>query len=317
MIKSYIDSISKNRIISETSGFDFNYNNKNYIISVHHGLPIINSLLDDIELEILHNPIWNELIIFNNSKIIKKTNYKNKLPKIGDILYINDIVITVCDYIFINLNGLPTNPRNIYIKAHSNDEIFKSMSGLPIINSNNDIVGILCKTDNDNNVYILPIYYLIKVLEKKNNNSIYDINTDDINQDEIIKINTNIVKNNKIYHLKLKNYIYTDTYYLLEGDSEKSIKINDNNVEFQDITNDLTISNNRYLEIFNEQFLLNSCLIKIIHEEFPCIFREFFNFIKENSENKILVKYTNEIEEHLNSIILNIDEYYIICRVYE
>ena len=50
MISSYIDSPSKNRIISETSSFNFKYKNYNYIISVHHGLPIINSFLDDMAL---------------------------------------------------------------------------------------------------------------------------------------------------------------------------------------------------------------------------------------------------------------------------
>lgn len=328
MISSYIDSPSKSRIISETSSFDFTFKKNNYIISVHHGLPIINSFLNDIELRKLHDPIWNELIVFSNEQVKdKSTKYKIILPIKDDILYINTIEIVVIDYTFINLNGLPTNPRNIYIKAYSDDIIIKSMSGLPVLNSNNDIIGILCKTDSYNNIYILPIYYLIKTLTKINNDSIYDINI----EEPIRKINNNLVKDDKIYHTSFKKYIYTDTYYLLEGDINKTIKINDNIIEFQDISNDLMISNNRSLEmisnnkslekIYNEQFLLNSCLIKIIHEEFSCIFREFFNFIKRNINKQILVKYTNKIEElnkiKNNYIILNIDEYYLICTVYD
>jgi len=330
MITSYIDSPSKSRIISETSSFDFTFKKKNYIISVHHGLPIINSFLNDIELIKLHDPIWNELIIFSNEQVKdKSTKYKIMLPIKDDILYVNTIEIIVIDYTFINLNSLPTNPRNIYIKAYSDNAIIKSMSGLPVTNANNDIIGILCKTDNCNNIYILPIYYLIKTLTKINNDSIYDINI----EEPIRKINNNLVKDDKIYHTSLKKYIYIDTYYLLEGDINKTIKINDTIIEFQDISNDLMISNNRSLEMvhnksfkkmYNEQFLLNSCLIKIIHEEFSYIFREFFNFIKQNIDKQILVTYTNKIKEinkigeikTNNYIILNIDEYYLICTVY-
>ena len=140
-------------IKTKLASFIFNYEKVNYIISVHHGLPISDYKYNNQQLEIYKHPIWNELIIFNTNDIIIDSpvifkKIKIKLPISNDLLYIKTVNLpvnlSVVSQQMINLHHLPTNPSVIYIYAHVNSGVLiKSMSGSAVYDDKNKLVGII------------------------------------------------------------------------------------------------------------------------------------------------------------------------------
>jgi hypothetical protein len=286
-------------IYHSVKGFLLNYKSNKYIISVHHGLPILDTQ------DILINCSWNELLILNNSsdllnlKEIKQLKYK--IPPINNNLYImynynNEIKLIIEDYTLININNLPTNPQIIYIKASiiSYQDTLKSLSGSPVFNIYNKLIGIFCKQEN-NYVYILPTYYIIKTLEKKNNYSIYNINFNE----PIKNINNYIVKNNTIYHASLNMNIPLNAYFLLNGDEDNSILINKNyRIKYTDITNELPISNDRNIIEEDNVFIVNASLLLFLKLLNPNIIKNFIEFIKNHLGEKILLSINKNIKSN-------------------
>ena len=220
-------------------GFVLNYENKNYIITLHHNLPIhsINIVGNESILSIKINSRWNECLILdyldhiNNCKI-NNMIYKT-LPKKNDMLYIihdRRYVMNTTGITFIPFDNSPNGIMIPYIVASmENFENVTGLSGSPVYinNAKTSIVGVFSKFDASKNIaYILPIYIVTKCLERIDNNNIY---TCDLKQ--IKKINIyNVNKKNEIYHPTLKIYIPLTTYFLLEGDIDSChiISYNDN-----------------------------------------------------------------------------------------
>lgn len=244
------DTINLNLITQEfeskqlkvnVKGFILNYENKNYIITLHHNLPIHCVNIVDNEsmmLSIKINSGWNECLILdyldhiNNCKI-NNMIYKT-LPKKNDMLYLicdKRYVMNTIGISFIPFDNSPNGMMIPYIVASmENFENVAGLSGSPVYinNAKTPIVGVFSKFDASKNIaYILPIYIITKCLEKIDNNNIY---TCDLKH--IKKINTyNVNKKSEIYHPTLKIYIPLTTYFLLEGDinSQHIISYNDNN----------------------------------------------------------------------------------------
>jgi hypothetical protein len=298
-LTSILEDITINYTVK---GFLLKYKSQNYIITVHHGLPIDNLT------NILINPMWNELLILNNNnennlKEIKQI--KHKISSINSKLYFynnknNRINIIVNDYTYFNINNLPINPRIIYIKASflSTNFNLKSLSGSPVFNINDKLIGILCKQDMDY-IYILPAYYIIKTLTNINNNSIYSIDFDE----QIKYIDSSIVKDNYIYHKSLNINIPLDVYFVLNGDENNNIFINKKyNHRYIDINNDLPIKNERYIVKKNNIIIVNSTLLlllKLVNEKSILLFIEF---VKQNLENKIMFSINTIITNFKNKI---------------
>jgi hypothetical protein len=302
-----IEYIQKN---INTTGFIFNKFSENYIISVHHGLPIEKCNVDTTKLNIIKDCIWNELLVLKSTTELNTTytNYrkvKYKIPNITEELYIklNDRTITLKNGIYINihLHDIPTNPKIPYIKLDIYDgEVEESMSGSPIVDKNNYLIGILSKKDNtDKTVYIIPSYILIKTLTKTN--GIYDI-IDDI--EDINKINDIKVKDNLILHKSMNITIPISTYFLIEGDIETSVKINNEFYRFIDISDKLYINNTNTLlniksttvelldnipicPLNNTKYEITIRLLKLIRLYFSEISSDVFKILKENFKNKI------------------------------
>jgi hypothetical protein len=279
-----------------TTGFIFNKFSENYIITVHHGLPIKKCTINLNNLQITKDCIWNELLIlkgnntiYESCNIIKKCKYK--MPKSDELLFIktNDTVVTLtnAEVIYLNLFDIPTNPKNIYIKLDIFEgTVEQSMSGSPVFDKNNFLVGIFAKkNDIDRSVYIIPMYILIKSLTKLNNNSIYSVDYDNV----IHKINNIKIDNNFIFHKSMNISIPISTYLMIEGDINDSIKINDSYHRFININDILYINNTNKIIVNNKKHEITSRLLKLIKLYFSEILNDVFKILKENFKNKIFL----------------------------
>lgn len=215
------------------SGFIINTTGKNYIVTVHHFLPIKKVIETETnqELPILINSSWSEMLVLDSKdlNLDKYTIYKdiqNKFPKPNDKLSMEcdnkRYILKVCGFDFLPYDNLNTEVTLPYIRAtvDTDETEFAGLSGMPVF-SGNKLVGIFSKSySNDKIFLVIPIYVLIKNLEKKDNNHIYKFpNTPK-------KINSYVVKEGKeIYHPTLKFDIPLNTYLLLEGDQDAGLVI--------------------------------------------------------------------------------------------
>lgn len=304
-------------IKTKSIGFLVNYKSKNYVISVNHGLPIDKVFINNGDLterDIIINSFWNELIIINYNieeySIEKIKNIKLKLPEINDTItlrcnnMLRDLIVDT--YEFENLNNLPINPRCIYIKAKLIDEknIF-SLTGCPVFDENNKLIGIFSKQYSNNYIYILPIYYLIKTITKVDNNSIYSLNFNDTMK----KINSNNIFDNYIFHNKMNLRIPLDVYTMLEGDSNNEVTINKRYKQQYTSINDMIPINNERKIIKNEnKFLVNSSLLLMIKLIDPSIVMNYIQIIKNNLGKKIYLIINDNLESrpHDSNLLENI-----------
>lgn len=235
-------------------GFILEYKKKKYIISIHHYLPIKKISYNDIELKQLINSYWSEILIleYNLSDFISYKKYHVSLPKLNTQLYFNNIELLVSDIVFFE------HPFNsVYIECKiKNDtlidkikDILPSLSGQPVFFDKNkkNIIGIFSKFNQSNNTLLfIPIYVVIKNLNKNDNNNAYTISEP--------------ITNDTIYHVNLKYNIPINAYFILEGDDSKCLIIDKQKYNYI-INNNLTMSNvNSSLYNFRSLILLKKIL---------------------------------------------------------
>ena len=218
------------------NSFVLNYNKCNYLISVHHFLPIkcIYNCLNNDELIIKINSCWSEVLVINTSNINLSNlniNYKiqNKLPKQLDEIFIktNDRNYSMCviDCGLIPFNNISIDCTIPYIRCRIDQsiKILAGLSGSPVI-MNDRIIGVFSKFDDRESIaYIIPIYIIIKNLIKEDNYNIYGLPT--IIVSNINKINSYNIKENYIYHPTLKINIPINTFLMIEGDVKTKLSI--------------------------------------------------------------------------------------------
>lgn len=263
----------------------------NYIVSINHHLPIDKAYINDRLVEIYTKPIWNELLILYNN-IGKKSNVQINItfPKKNSVLYINkQIQFKMETTEYFHINHLDFLPKNIYLKAKMiNTKIkYQSLSGSPVY-SNNKLIGIFAKCDYHNKyVYILPIYYLIKTLNKYNNNGIYNVSCSD---KKITKINNHYVKNNMVYHPSLKIYLNVNSFCVLEGDINNKIILNNNIIKpYETINDKLPIKCNNNIIYKNGVYIVNFTLLAFIRFYYNNYYYLLIEFIKNNYGKKIII----------------------------
>jgi hypothetical protein len=226
-LKALSPKINNLDVENTITGFIFNYNGSNHIITVHHFLPIdkVYDQETNKELDIEINSSWNEGLILNTNnvdlskyKIFSKVH--NNIPKLNSRLSMkvdgNRIELEFIGYDMIPFNNIQLDVPILLIKARiiSNLDKFAGYSGTPVF-IKNKIIGIFTKIRTDSNIaYIIPIYIITKNLEKEDNSNIYTMNVKNIQ-----KIGSWIVnKDNEVYHPTLKLNIPIATYFLIEGD---------------------------------------------------------------------------------------------------
>lgn len=263
-----------------TTSFIFCYDNIKYTITTHHFIPfneqIIYSLYgkNKIMNKLLIRPIWNEILVLDcidsfDHDVIR--SFKKSKPLENEDLYIgfNNIKCKMIGIKYFSIGYINGNPRILYYVLKSDEKIERGLSGSPVFDKDNKLIGIFCKMKR-NEYYVLPVIYLIKTLEKSDNNNIYWI---DNNIKNIRKINNFNIKNNNIYY-KIFNNIPTDIFLLLEGDKDSTLTIKEQ------------ITNKKKLKTF-----IDEKVIKFKN------FTDKFNF---NLNNEI------QIDKITNDIIVNI-----------
>jgi len=298
-----LENITNDTIFSNSSGFIVNINNNNIIISVHHYYPFsdnIKILYNNTEYSssIINRSLWNEIITLkipdklslNKLDIINYKNFRLHCQNY-EKFYINDknIELIKIDNSFIPLGMIPNYPKNIYYKMLCiNGTILKSFSGLPIYDNKKRVIGILSKSKN-NEIYVLPIIYLIKTLLKKSDD-IYFIE----NYLKIEKVNRYKVTNEKIFYPSFGFNIPIESYFLLEGDKDKMVEITVKNkkkkINYVNINSKLPISSSTKLKNINDKYIINIPLLKYLRLlKKNDIIINIFKLLKNNE--KIFLKY--------------------------
>jgi len=296
-------------------GFVLNYENRNYIITLHHNIPIHNINIVDNEsiiLSIKINSRWNESLIIDYSDHINNYKINNmiqkSLPKKNDVLYLvisnKRYTMTTVGVTFISFDNSPNGIMIPYIVANmDNTQPVAGLSGSPIYinNGKTAVVGVFSKFDSTTNIaYILPIYIITKTLEKTDNNNIYYSEIPNIK-----KINTyNVNKMNEIYHPTLKIYIPLTSYFLLEGDinSNHTISyINDCNIDTIEtklsqasllLTNECDIIQNDSYYKINIRMLV---LLKKISIDVNIIKLIWMKILTNDTDKKLWFKIVNKV----------------------
>ena len=320
---------NKDPTIAYSNGFIFKYDRNFYIISIHHFLPILQTLLEstseNIELKSNKNIYWNELIVFDspNKKFLLNTipikNYRTRINKKMTIKFYN--LNKIEKYEYYDIHNFCANPlskiRSIYIrfliKECKKDEYiniakgYNGLSGIPIFDNDDNLIGIFCKIgieNNDNGTfnifgYILPVIYLLRSLKKTDNESMYHINLSSYNDFKMGKYDVQNTKNELfIHYLPTNCKIPLDIYFALEGDNNKEILCKNSktsetiNLKFIKNDNfdlDLNLKLNQ-----NNEYKLNtgfmSLLLKRGHKMFMVsIINKYF---KETQLNNIWIKFS-------------------------
>lgn len=295
-LKLNMQTFISNDLETKLNGFILNYNGENYIISVHHFLPVksVYDLDTNNELTIRVNSCWSEILLLDTSHIdISKykitDKIQNKLPKPDEYIYIKTnnqrYELKVLDYESIPFDNIQNNITIPQIKCSVMSDIIENIAGLsgsPVF-IKNKIVGVLSKYRPDSKtIYVIPIYVIIKNIEKHDNQNIYCIDIENIK-----KINSYNVKDNEIYHPTLKINVNINTYFLMEGDIDNKVLIHYENKE---------ISKN-IIEEFKSSIkenLISSCDMNIVsrkdNSEFKINTRLLSLLHRFNADNKIALK---------------------------
>ena len=294
------------RIINpKTKGFFINYANENHLITIHHHLPIQQALINNDVRKIKINSCWSEILILDSVsnddfgfKVFK--NFHVKVPEKNDklALKINNSTINLKmdSHAFVSFNNLPKGPDTVYLIATFENFIGNpcGLSGCPVF-YNNKLVGVFSKFDSQQNkCLIIPIYIVLKNLEKKDNNNIYNLSVPNIKKLNSNNITRKRLENNCIkdfiFHSALKIHIPIDVYYLLEGDDNTCVICNfeneSKNIDTTEIkyvvVNDFDLSIEkdliRYETDSDLYYKLNLRIFILIHKlracDITCIFRK-------------------------------------------
>lgn len=252
VLNNQIASLNESTEIHQSMGFIIKYEGNKHIITTHHFLPVIKTILninsDVIELKKSKDIFWNELNIFespdtkylHNTPIIKNIKTRFLEPKTTIKIEINGkfMKFPCLDYRAFCPNIL-SNLRNIYMRffiGNKDDTSFisnfKGLSGSPVFSNENNLIGIFCKYQIENNhIYgwVLPIIYAIKSLSKTDNKNMYILQNDTY---ENLKIGQYEVQKEKdelfIYHLPINYKLPLDVFFYLEGDENKYLQIKNN-----------------------------------------------------------------------------------------
>ncbi len=262
----------------EVSGVLINYNKKDYIISVHQGLPIKSIMINNKTYSDYIICAWCDLIIISSDDsfpdlFVFKQFVKKQMDPL-DKLFINDNKAKFISHDFMEIGMIPNNPMIMYNKLEidNNFSNINILSGHPIYNMQNKLAGIVSRID-DNHIYTIPTNYILNALNKKDNSIIYSLN-EDINN--IQKINNYKVICNKIYCSLHKMYIPVDSYVIINSDNISSLLLKNgrtinpilNITNFNNYNNNLIIKDNvikftsGFLHLL--KLLGDTCLIKKI-----------------------------------------------------
>ena len=286
-VQIYNFSSNKNNKTSfiETEAFLIKWNKETFIITSHSFLPIKNNIyLQDEKLKICINSKWNEILILKSENKIDSLPIYNKiklrLPNKDTYAFIKNDKMKIKDIIFVNYAFLENYPETIYLQLKSKDSK-KYISGTPVIDNMNNLIGLVSFSDNDY-VYCIPSYYIIKSFRRKNSFYVPDIN------EQIIKVNRHFVKDNMVYNPYLGINIPLLTYLILESDrkTELTYIIDENEISTSDFNfiewyNPKAIVNSRNIHFYKKFYELSSSSLHLLKKNHPELCGKLFEKIKD------------------------------------
>ena len=253
-------------------GFYYKYDDEYYFVTLNHNLPIQDHIiLNEKKIPIFKNCVWNEIVVTkikpkNNKKFVfyqggKKQILENKRYYFGE----NKEFMKYEGESFLEINMIPNNPKNLYykFKCKSFDPDIGE-SGTPILDDQDNIIGIFSKYDIKRKIaYVIPYLYIEKSITKQN--KIFSV---DYEISKIRKIYRYKVINSKIYYQPLNKYILLSTYFLLEGRIKKQIIVEKDNcvitkLNYKTIIND-SCNNNIVKKDTKNHILITSGLLLLL-----------------------------------------------------
>lgn len=287
-------------LLMESGFFQLKWKRKSYIITSHSFLPIKNNIyLENIKLNICINCLWNELLILKFSNDNKDSKLPEdvlsfdkiaiKVPSIGNEVYIRGNRLIIQKYCFSETGFIEKYPKTVYMKLKINSKN-NFLIGDPVYCDQNKLQGIVSFFD-DNYIYCLPSYYLIKTFEKENNFKIPTVDQD------IVRINRNIVKNGMIFNPYLGIHIPLTSYLVLEENREIEAYCDDDDsiplkINFRDY-HDLPIidSKRNLLKDSKGYYSLTSCSLHLMKKIYPQYMENLAQIINTNEKiNKMKFK---------------------------
>ena len=289
-VQIYNFSSNKNNKTSfiQTEAFLIRWKKDDFIITSHNFLPIKNNIyLNDEKLKICINSKWNEILILKSEKKLYSlpifSKIKLKLPSIDSFAFIKNDKVKITEITFVNYAFLENYPETIYIKMKA-DNPSKYISGTPVIDNMNNLIGLVSFSDSDY-VYCLPSYYIIKSFRRKNSFYIPDIN------EEIIRVNRHLVKDNQVYNPYLGINVPLFTYFVLESDRNTEltyikgeVEETINNVEFIEWSNLGIITNSRHIHFYKKFYNLSSSSLHLLKKNNPELCGKLFEKLKGYSD---------------------------------
>lgn len=285
-VQIYNFSSNKNNKTSfiETEAFLIRWKKDNFIITSHSFLPIKNNIyLNDEKLKICINSKWNEILILKSENKLDSlpifNRIKLKLPTINSFAFIKNDKVKIIDIVFINYAFIENYPETIYIKIKAS-EPQKYISGTPIIDNTNNLIGLVSFSDSEY-VYCLPSYYIIKSFRRKNSFYIPNI------KEEIIKVNRHLVKDKQVYNPYLGINVPLFTYFVLESDRhaeitylKDNIEVSTSDIDFIEWNDSKVISNSRHIKFYKKFYDLSSSSLHLLKKTHPELCGKLFEKLK-------------------------------------
>lgn len=272
-------SFESKNISINMKGTIINYENKKYIITLHHNIPIEIVTVNKKPTNIKINTMWNESLILETNEDLFSYNYDNmfqkSLPKINDILLLSTsdkrYEMKTTGFHFLPFDNSPNSPKIPYITAtfiKKHDDKISGLSGTPIYINKSKLIGLFSKfNSNTNTVYILPIYVILKTIDKNNNSLVFGSDLENIKK--VGTYNVNSMK--EIYHPTLKIYVPLTSYFLLEGDDNVKFMITYKNDDMMNIIetelthcNNIILSNDCDIIKNNDMYKINTRLMTLM-----------------------------------------------------
>ena len=308
-----------NNYDSLSKGFFIKNNSELYFVTNTHSVPLDRRVPCEIYLDketkiygtIFKYPFFTDIVIikpidydkklidhFNISKVTKLIHKEDKNLKI--IIDDNEENIEFTSSVSTTISGLPFSPYSLLLEAKTqlkND--LHSLSGAPVVNSNNKIVGIIDKFHrSEGKLYIIPSFYIWKTLlfyrddiiqnlelpvriENLKTNKIKVIfekpyfDNNFLSGDEISKIDGyNISNNLQIYDPTIGAYIHLSTYFLLKENGLIEIEIirdktvrKIKNLPLEDVNLQLPILINNHILVSNKNNIrITSGLLRLLKQ---------------------------------------------------
>jgi hypothetical protein len=275
----------------ETKGTLILYNNKKFIIAVHHGNPIKTITINNKIYNDFIICAWCDLIIIpyniEHDRFVFKQFVKKQIDP-TDKYYMNSTRLKFVNNVFMEIGMIPYNPKIMYNILKSTEE---ASAGIPIYNDKNKLAGIVCRFKNieDNiNIYCIPVNYILIALNKIDNTKLYSLNED---MNSITKINNYKIVCGRIYCPLHKTYITIDSFIAINGDINSTYYITlENGRRKQD--NVIVVNNN----MTNNNIIINDNNITLTSG--------FMHLLKALDEIELLGKILMNTNINNNNIIV-------------